>query len=164
MPREKSSLPGGPRIGDRALLGVLAENIPAADVAAAVLGQGRQSKRNRALPAELTVLYVVALSLYRDVAYEEVLACVMEGLRWLNLPGYATATKGAITQARTRLGKDPLRVLYERLARPLALAGTRGAFYRDWLTVAFDGTTFTVPDSKENAAAFGYAGSERHAS
>ena len=38
---------------------------------------------------------------------------------------------------------------------------TRGAWYRDWRLVAFDGTTFTVPDTKDNDAQFGRPGSGR---
>jgi hypothetical protein len=164
MPREKSTLPGGVRTADLALLGVLCEHIPADEVAMAICESGRQGERNRLLPAEMTVLYVVALSLYRDVAYEEVLSCVLEGWRWLNLATPAVATKGAITQARVRLGKDALKNLFERLAQPISKPQTKGAWFKSWLTVAIDGSTLTVPDSKANADAFGYAGDPTRAS
>jgi hypothetical protein len=157
MPRSKSTLPGGVRIADLVTLGMLAEHVPADDVKAAVREAGRQSLRERALPAEMLVLYVIALSLYRDVAYEEVLSLLTEGFRWMNLPVRGRATKGGITQARLRLGIEPLRLLFEKRARPLATPQASRSFYRSWRTVAWDGSTLTVPDSQENAKAFGYA-------
>jgi hypothetical protein len=82
----------------------------------------------------------------------------MEGLQWLGRPRFDIATKGAITQARVRLGKDALRLLFERTAKPMASRETRGAWYRSWLTVALDGTTLIVPDTAENAKTFDYPG------
>jgi hypothetical protein len=156
--RSKSTLPGGVRVADLVTLGVLADYVRSEDVKAVVREAGRESQRDRQLAADLVVLYVIALSLYRDVAYEEVLSLMMEGLRWLGLPDRKLATKGGITQARLRLGAEPLRLLFEKLAEPLCSPGTQGGFYRSWRTVAWDGSTLTVPDSKENAEAFGYAG------
>lgn len=164
MPRSKSELPGGIRMSDLLTLGMLCEHVPSADVQAAVLEAGSSSKRDRLLPAELVTLYVVALNLYREVSYEEVLRCVTEGWRWLGLGQIEIASKGAITQARERLGKDALRLLFERLAKPVATSRTKGSHYRSWLTVAIDGTTLKVPDSSANALAFGYAGSKEQAS
>src|SRR5580658_1256075 len=108
MPRSKSTLPGGVRVADLVTLGVLADYVRSEDVKAAVREAGRESQRDRQLAADLVVLYVIALSLYRDVAYEEVLSLLMEGLRWLGLPDRKLATKGGITQARIRLGAEPL--------------------------------------------------------
>jgi hypothetical protein len=45
--------------------------------------------------------------------------------------------------------------------QPVADRQTRGAWYRDWRLTAFDGTTFTVPDSEENDREFGRPGSGR---
>jgi hypothetical protein len=156
MARDESTLPGGARISDLVALGALAEYVPDADLRAALSQAGVKPGRNRLLPADMTALYVIALSLYRSVSYEEVLRCLLEGFKWLGLPNVQVATKGAITQARERLGKEALRLLFERLARPMATAQTHGAWYRSWLTVAFDGTTLALPDTTENAAKFGY--------
>lgn len=156
MPRTESALPGGVRVADLVTLGILAEHLPDEMVRDAVSKAGAGSQRQRALPAHLTALYVVAMSLYRDVAYEEILRCLLEGMRWLGRDVPGIATKGAITQARARLGVCAMRFLFEDLAKPLATPQTQGAWYRSWLTVACDGTTLRVPDSKENAEAFGY--------
>ncbi|HYD29338.1 MAG TPA: IS4 family transposase [Azospirillaceae bacterium] len=54
--------------------------------------------------------------------------------------------KSAITQARVRLGEAPLRELFRRVARPPAVPGTPGAWYRQWRLVSFDGTTLALAD------------------
>ena len=95
----------------------------------------RQSQRQQRLPAGLVVYYVMALALYAQASYGEVLRCLLEGVRWLRLRGMdvAAASKSAITKARIRLGVAPLQELYRRVARPLALPGTCGAWYvRAW--------------------------------
>jgi Insertion element 4 transposase N-terminal/Transposase DDE domain len=156
MPRTESALPGGVRTSDLVTLGILAEHVPNGMVRRAVSKANAESQRKRTLPAPLTALYVVAMSLYRDVAYEEILRCLLEGMRWLGQDVPDIATKGAITQARARLGVPAMRFLFEEMAQPMATPKTQGAWYRSWLTVACDGTTLRVPDSKENAEAFGY--------
>ena len=104
---------------------------------------GKQSQRYRQLPARLVVYYVMALVLFAQASYGEVLRCLLEGVRWLHLKGESTAlaSKSAITKARIRLGVAPLKELYERVARPLAEPGLAGAFYRGLRLVSLDGTT-----------------------
>ena len=106
------------------------------------------------------VYYVMALALYAQASYGEVLRCLLEGIRWLRLHGVdgATAGKSAITKARIRLGVAPLRELYRRVARPLALPGTCGAWYRGRRLVSFDGTTIDLADLPELEARFGRPG------
>jgi hypothetical protein len=162
MAKSKSTLPGGVRVSDLVSLGVLAEYVPRQDVLAAIKEGGGKGERDRLLPAELTTFYVIALALFRAVSYEEVLSLLLEGLRWLKLPWLGIATKAAITKARVRLGKDVLRILFERLARPISTPKTQGARFRSWLTVAFDGTTFALCDTASNAERFGRPG--EHAS
>ena len=156
MPRSKVTLPGGSRISDFVTMGVLTKSFPAEAVQESVRIAGRASIRNRQLPAQLVVLYCMALWLFRDVAYENVLDCVLESYRWLGLPGSQGATKGAISQARSRLGPEPMRLLFERTAVPIAVKATQGAWYRGRRLVALDGTLFDAPDTAENGAEFGY--------
>jgi hypothetical protein len=164
MARHEQVLPGGLRFTDLVSLGALAEHVPLSTIREVVTAEGRSEKRVRLLPADVTALYVVAMWLFRDVSYEEVLNCLLAGLRWAGLALESVATKGAITQARVRLGWQAMRTLYLRLARPLATSETRGAWYRSWLTVAIDGSTFDVPDTEANAAEFGYPGTARGSS
>src|SRR5829696_1404806 len=131
MARTPAHLGSGTRISDHVTLGVLTTTVPG-PLIDAVLGEtGRQSRRQRQLPARLVVYYVMALVLFAQASYGEVLRCLLEGVRWLHLKGESTALAGksAITKARIRLGVAPLKELYERVARPLAEPGLAGAFY-----------------------------------
>ena len=46
--------------------------------------------------------------------------------------------------------------IFERIARPLATVLTPGAFYKGLRLMGMDGVLYNVPDSDDNAAAFGY--------
>jgi hypothetical protein len=144
---------------------VLTATIPAALIDAVLADTGRQSRRQRQLPARLMVYYVIALALYAQVSYGEVLRCLLEGLRWLRLGGADPdlADKSAITQARTRLGVEPLKQLFTRVARPLAEPGTPGAWYRGRRLVSLDGTTLDLPDAPALEERFGRPAASRGA-
>jgi hypothetical protein len=71
-------------------------------------------------------------------------------------PHEDTPHRSSLCRARQRLGVGPLRLLFERIARPLADPSTPGAFYHGLRLMGLDGTTYTVPDSDANALAFGY--------
>jgi hypothetical protein len=103
------------------------------------------------------VYYIIALALYMQSSYGEVLRCLREGLVWLfgREAAGKTAAKSAISQARARLGVEPLRRLYEELAQPIATERTRGAWYREWRLFSLDGSTLDVADTKANRRAFG---------
>lgn len=117
----------------------------------------KTSIRERELPAHVVVYYVMALGLYMHCACREVLRCLLEGMRWLCGPETDCSVTGdsGISQARTRLGWEPLRQLHDELVRPVATPDTRGAWYRQWRLVSLDGSTLEVPDTQANAVAFG---------
>jgi Insertion element 4 transposase N-terminal/Transposase DDE domain len=167
MARAPARLPDGTRISDHVTLGVLTATVPAALIDAVLADTGRQSRRQRQLPARLVVYYVMALALYAQASYGEVLRCLLEGVRWLRLKGaeVALADKSAITKARTRLGAAPLRELFARVAaRPLAEPGTPGAWYRGRRLVSPDGTTIDLPDAPALERRFGRPAAPRGAS
>src|SRR4051794_7376090 len=87
MTRPPARLPDGPRISDLVTLGVLTTTVPAALIDAVLVATQRQSQRHRQLPAPLVVYYVMALALYAQASYGEVLRCLLEGVRWLRLGG-----------------------------------------------------------------------------
>jgi hypothetical protein len=64
------------------------------------------------------------------------------------------AGRSGISQARTRLGDEPLRLLYQRLVHPVATPATRGAWYRRWRLVSLDGSCLDVADTAANRGAF----------
>lgn len=166
MARTASRLPGGARVGDYVNLGVIARTFPA-DIVAKILNEtGRQSKRQRSLPANVTVYYVIALGLYMQVSCKEVLRWLLDGLRHLSLASLKVrvACKSGITQARQRLGVEPLKRLHDGVVGPIASAGTRGAYYRGWQLVSLDGSTLDVADTRANEEAFGRPGASRGSS
>jgi hypothetical protein len=118
---------------------------------------GRSSRRQRELPAHVVVYYVIALALYMQSSYREVLRCLLEGIQWLMNPTarIKVTGKSGISQARTRLGVEPLQQLYEQIVRPLATEATKGAWYRGWRLVSLDGSTLEVADESANDLAFG---------
>jgi hypothetical protein len=163
MARTAADLPPGTRITDYISLGVVTKTIPLEQIQACLAATGKQSIRQRDLPAAVVVYYVIALALYMQVSYREVLRCLLEGLQWLLGPSATVhvAGKSGISQARTRLGWAPLQRLYVDVARPIAVAETKGAWYRAWRLVTLDGSTLDVADTAENVAAFGRPGASR---
>lgn len=166
MARTIAELPAGTRITDYISLGVISQAFPRAAVGAVLERTGTASLRQRDLPAQVVVYYVMALALYMQSSYREVLRCLLEGIQWLRDPsaGVRVTGKSGISQARTRLGWEPLRQLHDELVKPVAVRGTRGAWYRNWRLVSLDGSTFDVADEKVNEEAFGRPGASRGSS
>jgi hypothetical protein len=63
-----------------------------------------------------------------------------------------------VTQARKRVGSEPFAQIFDQVAEPVADQLTRGAWLGHRRLVSVDGLEWDVPDTKENAAAFGRAG------
>jgi hypothetical protein len=74
------------------------------------------------------------------------------------------AGKSGISQARSRLGAEPVKKLYEAVVAPIAEKRTKGAWYRQWRVVSLDGSTLDVADTAENEKAFGRPGASRGSS
>lgn len=165
MARTTAVLPAGERITDYISLGVIAKYFPRHIIDDVLRQTKRESVRERDLPAHVVVYYVIALALYMQSSYREVLRCLLEGLHWLADPSMAprVAGKSGISQARTRLGAAPLRALYDAVARPVAGEKTRGAWYRRWRLMSLDGSTFDVADTSDNAETYGRPSNHRGA-
>jgi Insertion element 4 transposase N-terminal/Transposase DDE domain len=166
MARTLATLPEGSRITDYVSLGVIAKTFPLERVRSVLAATGKASVRERDLPAHVVVYYAIALALYMQSSYREVLRCLLEGLQWLMDPALAPRVAGnsGISQARTRLGWEPLRQLHDELVKPIAVAATRGAWYRQWRLVSLDGSTMDVADEQGNDEAFGRPGASRGSS
>lgn len=166
MARTVATLPEGARITDYISLGVIAKTFPMTTVRSVLADCGRAGVRQRDLPAPVVVYYVIALALYMQASYREVLRCLLEGVQWLVAPSapIKVAGKSGISQARTRLGWQALRQLHDAVVRPIAVAATRGAWYRGWHLVSLDGSTLDVADERANDEAFGRPGASRGAS
>jgi hypothetical protein len=166
MARTVAELPPGTRITDHISLGVITKTFPLTKVKAVVAATGKTSQRQRDLPAHVVVYYVIALALYMQASYREVLRCLLEGIQWLLGPGaeVKVAGKSGISQARSRLGWEAVRRLHDEMVRPIAVAATRGAWYGGWRLVSLDGSTLDVADEADNEKAFGRPGASRGAS
>jgi hypothetical protein len=151
------------RLTDHVSIGVLTRVFPPELVDGVVAEAGRREQRHRLLPARLVVYYVLALALFADASYEEVMRQLVEGLAWESgwEREWTVPSKMAISKARSRLGREPLELLFQAVAVPVANASTRGAFYRGWRLVSVDGTCLDVADTPANEAAFGRPGSSR---
>jgi len=148
------------RLTDLVSVGVLAKVFPAGVVDAAVADCGRVEQRSRALPARAVAYFAMGMALHADGSYEDVLACMTDGLAWARRSDAPArlATKAAISHARDRLGSEPLALLFERVAQPLGTAGTPGCWLAGRRLVAIDGTCLDVADSPANDGFFGRPG------
>ena len=157
MARTMAGLPAGSRISDYISLGVISRTFPETAVRAVLAATNKESVRQRDLPAHVVMYYVIALALYMQSSYREVLRCLLEGIQWLANPSAPVRVSGksGISQARTRLGWEPLRALHDAVVKPIAAAATKGAWYRQWRLVSLDGSTLEVADQPANEAAFG---------
>ena len=142
---------------DRIGLGVLTRLVHRDLVDEVLADTGRTERRRRLLPARVVVYFVLAMTLFFDDAYEEVMRKLVEGLRFLRSwdEDWQVPSASALCQARARLGAEPVRELYARVARPLAGAGTPGAWLGDLRVMAIDGVQLDVPDTADNEDEFG---------
>lgn len=158
MARTKTELTAGARLSDFLTVGFLAMHCPLNNVRQALEMHGAQSRRARRLPREVLVYFVMMMVLYGDVAYEDVMRLVVEGLRPLFGDAgleRSTVTKGAISQARALVGEAPLRQLYEDQVRPHGPADMPGVMFHGHRVMAIDGSTLTMPDEQSNADFYG---------
>ena len=142
-------------------VGILALGFPLQEVQKIVAACDRTEKRLRDLPAALMVYYVIALNLFPGVSYQSVLRWLLGGLQWLGNLSFRVATRASLSDARIRLGAEPLQRLHEKLAVPLEDKSLPGSYFKDWLLVAIDGSTLALQDTTQNATAFGRA-SNKH--
>src|SRR5579863_1237221 len=142
-------------------LGVLASAVPrdAVDEAVAVTGKGARRAGGK-LPPHVMVYFVMARALFAEDDYEGVAARLTETLRgWGSWDeGWEVPTRGGITQARARLGPEPVEELFGQVAVPVADLDTAGAFLGPWRLMSVDGVGWDVPDTKENRVVFGAKG------
>jgi len=148
----------GGRWTDLVSLGVVASSVPRDVVDDAVAATGKGARRaGGKLPPHVMVYFVMALALFADEDYEEVAERLTQVLGswgcWDD--GWEVPTSGGITQARQRLGPEPLAALFSQVAVPAAELDTAGAFLGPWRLMSLDGMEWDVPDSAANRAAFG---------
>jgi len=163
MARTVAVLSSGTRTTDLISLGVIAKTFSREQIERILSETGRNSKRERSLPAHVVMYYVIALALFMEASYGEVLRCLVEGIRWLigsnvDIP---VAAKSSISEARTRLGWEPVKKLHDEVVAPIATIETKGAYYRGRKLVSLDGSTLDVADTEKNDKEFGRPSASR---
>lgn len=157
----KKLLLESPKLKIREVFKAIEVAIPSTEIEAAILKTKAREKRHRALPSQLVVCLLVAMSLWSKDSVD-VLKNLIDGLNevWLKTGKFwKTPCKAAITKARKRLGPSVMSQLFHQLVRPMATTETVGAFLNGLRVVARDGTCLDIPDSDENARVFGRPGS-----
>jgi hypothetical protein len=116
---------------------------------------GRESRRERLLPAGMTVFLVLLLCLFRRVSYLNLLEKLV-GTWWAkrHWDEAGPPCSSALTKARDRLGIEPFRILFERSSREWR-AAKPGLCLHGKRVYGLDGTTLKTPDTPENLLAFG---------
>jgi hypothetical protein len=145
------------RLTDWISLGVLAEIIPRDLIEDVLTETGKREQRSRLLPAHVMVRFCLAMCLFFDEDYEEVMRKLVGSLKEMGSwrGAWDVPSTSAITQARQRLSADPLRMLFDRVAVPVAGTGTQGAWLGSRRLMAVDGFMLDVPETPENVTEFG---------
>jgi hypothetical protein len=149
-----------PALTDRIGVGVLTRLV-SRDLVDEVLAEtGKVEQRRRLLSARVVVYYVMALCLFFGDAYEEVMRKLVGGLQFLRTweREWQVPTASALCQARQRLGEQPLRALFDRVAQPMLEPGTGGGWFASWRVMAIDGVILDLPDTPDNVKQFGRGG------
>lgn len=144
-------------------VGLLTRVFPADVVDEVIAASERTQVRHRSLPARVVAYFSIGMALYSDGSYEDVFVELTDGLSWASgwRESYPSPSKSAIFQARARLGFEPMRDLFARIAKPLSMPEMAGAFLAGRRLVAIDGTCLDMADTAANAKFFGRPGSGR---
>jgi len=151
------------RLPDLVSVGLLMKVFPADVVDTVIAECGRTEQRRRSLPARSMAYFAMGMALHSEGSYEDVLALISDGIAWAHREEGAgrLANKAAISHARDRLGSEPMALLFERVAKPLADGDnkdTPGCWVAGRRLVAIDGTCLDLPDTPANDAFFGRPG------
>lgn len=143
----------------RPQLHFLQQYIPHARVKTLLEQYGVASGRERKLPADFLVYYLVTACLHSHLSLRETLRTILD--QWIMSCGQqakalreALATRSAVAQARARLGSAMLCELFQQLAHPCASDTTPGAYFKQWRLVIIDGTLLALRDTEKNFAHF----------
>lgn len=129
-------------------------SIPEAWIEEALTATGTASIRHRKLPAEQVVWLVLGMAMFQDRSIRDVvdhLGLVLPG------DGKDSLAPSAVSNARGRLGPEPLKWLFNRVAATWSNQGGEPG-YAGLSLFAVDGTCLRVQDSDANFEHFGKPG------
>jgi len=113
------------------------------------------------LVPQLLVWLVLALTLRRDLNCIKVLNWLVSGFRWMHnfIPAQSKLVQeGAISHARVALGVNVFRQLFAKVTDSFQVPQPD---FHGWVSVIFDGSTGTMPDTAANCEAFHKPASQR---
>ena len=127
------------------------KHIDPAWVDEALAATGTATVRRRRLPSEQVIWVVLGMGMFRDRPIEDVVSKLD-----LALPGAGgTIARSSLSQARDRVGSEPIRWLFERSATVWSTQSAAAHCWRGLKLYGIDGSTVRVPDTPENRKAFG---------
>lgn len=138
----------------------LTRHLDPAWVEEALLATGTATVRKRRLPAEQMVWLLLGMALVRDLPITAVARQLDVALPAAD--GSRTVASSALTQARARLGPDPMEWLFLRSSEEWAHRSADSDRWRGLALYGVDGTTLRTADSPENREHFGSQDSGRH--
>lgn len=121
--------------------------ISRADITAALESCSKIDSRRCFLTYEVMMWVVLAMGLFCDAPIRQVFKACRRIRHGEKLP-----SRSALCMARQRLGSQPLVVLHQMIARPLANETTPGAFYKGMRKVGIDGSVYDAPDCPAHQA------------
>ncbi len=127
-------------------------HLPAQWIEEALETTGTGTVRERRLPAERVVWLIIAMGLFRDRPILD----LVDKLD-LALPaatGWGVASS-AVTQARYRVGEEPLEWLFNKSGEKWSARSAERHRFHGLSLYGMDGSTFRVPDSESNRRYFG---------
>jgi hypothetical protein len=142
------AFPDDDKILDR--LAGLAKIIPQSIMEQALFDSGRDQQRACRLCHRSMLWIVLAMGLLTHLPIRQ----VYKHARKMREGEEKTPSRSNLCEARQRLGVEPVRRVFDLVARPLATAETPGAFYKGLRLVGIDGSVFDVPDTPANAQRF----------
>jgi len=118
----------------------------------ALQATGSATLRRRRLPAEQVIWLVLGMALMRDRSIVD----IVDSLE-LALPGQdgSAVAERAVSQARSRLGEEPMAWLFDTCARKWAHASAARHRWRGLALYGVDGSTLRAWDSGQNRQHFG---------
>jgi hypothetical protein len=127
--------------------------IPATWIGVALGVCGKATVRRRRLPAELVVWLVVGMGLFRDRSIVELVEAL--GLVLPGGDGSKDVAPSAVSNARARLGPEPVKWLFEATGHHWAGEAAQAHRWCGLTLFGMDGSTLRVADSQENRSHFG---------
>lgn len=113
-------------------------------------------KRQKQINMLVMFFFVIAMNWYPKRSQHSVLETLAQGARFLWPSDHIkVAAASSISDRRTQLGSEPLRLLFRSACQPLATPQTKGAFRLGYRIMAMDGTWQNVANTEANAQAFG---------